>query len=325
MSAEGPPRGANRAPAGGSEAAEPRAWGDHIRAEGPQPRAWGPDAGGDSTLVVAAPAKVNLFLHVTGRRPDGYHTLESLLVLIDLADRIELVLRDDGVIERANDVPGVDAREDLALRAAHALRDVARCDAGVSIRVEKRIPLGGGLGGGSSDAASVLLGLNRLWRLRRSRQDLMPIGMALGADVPFFLGDGPALARGIGEALTPMSVPPLWIALAMPPVHVSTASVFASSALTPTGPYGKIDVFSEGYGHNDLEAVAAAAFPPVGRALHALRSVSPHARMTGSGACVFAPFDAERDARRALEALPADLPARVVRTLARHPLASFAS
>ena len=141
MSAEGPPRGANRAPAGGSEAAEPRAWGDHIRAEGPpqgrtlergardsssRPRAWKDDAGADSTLVVAAPAKVNLFLHVTGRRPDGYHTLEALLVLIDLADRIHLAPRDAGVIERTDAVPGVDAREDLALRAAHALRDAAR-------------------------------------------------------------------------------------------------------------------------------------------------------------------------------------------------------
>lgn len=324
MSAEGPPRGANHAPAGGSEAAEPRAWGDHIRAEGPQPRARGQDAGGDSTLVVAAPAKINLFLHVTGRRPDGYHTLESLLVLIDLADRIHLALRDDGVIERTNDVPGVDAREDLALRAAHALRDAARCDAGVSIRVEKRIPLGGGLGGGSSDAASVLLALNRLWKLHRSREDLMRIGLALGTDVPFFLGGGTAIARGIGEALTPMSVPPLWIALAMPTVHVSTASVFASSALTHTAPYGKIEVFSEGYGHNDLEVAAAAQHWQVREAVQALRSASPQARMTGSGACVFAPFASERDARLALSRLPAHTPGRVVRTVDRHPLAAFA-
>jgi 4-diphosphocytidyl-2-C-methyl-D-erythritol kinase len=265
-----------------------------------------------------------LFLHVTGRRPDGYHTLESLLVLIDLADRIDLVLRNDGAIERANDVPGIDARDDLALRAAHALREAAPCDAGVSIRVAKQIPIGGGLGGGSSDAASVLLALNRLWRLRLSRADLMRIGLALGADVPFFLGGGPALARGTGEALTPMSVPPLWIALAMPAVQVSTASVFASSALTRSAPSGKIDVFSEGYGHNDLEVAAAAQHWRVREAVQALRSASPQARMTGSGACVFAPFGSERDARRALSRLPAHTPGCVVRTVERHPLAGFA-
>ncbi|MGE5170529.1 MAG: 4-(cytidine 5'-diphospho)-2-C-methyl-D-erythritol kinase [Rudaea sp.] len=282
----------------------------------------GPPQG--ATLVVPAPAKLNLFLHVMGRRPDGYHTLESLLVLIDLADRIELVDRGDGAIERENDVPGVDACDDLAVRAAHALREATRRDAGVSIRVDKRIPLGAGLGGGSSDAASVLLGLNRLWKLGLSRADLMRMGLALGADVPFFLCAGAALARGIGEVLTPMSVPSLWIALAMPAVHVSTASMFASPALTATGPSGKIDVFSEGYGHNDLELAAVAQHRPVREAVQALRSASPQARMTGSGACVFAPFWSESDAQRALSLLPAHVPGRVVRTVERHPLAAFA-
>jgi 4-diphosphocytidyl-2-C-methyl-D-erythritol kinase len=282
-------------------------------------------ASGARRLVVPAPAKLNAFLHVTGRRADGYHTLESLFVAIDLADRVELADRDDDAIVRSAEVDGVAEDDDLALRAARALRAAAGVTRGVSIRVDKRIPMGAGLGGGSSDAASVLLALNRLWSLGLSRAALMHIGASLGADVPFFLGVGPALARGIGERLTPMSIPTAWIALAMPPAHVPTARIFASPELTHSTPSAKMSVFSEGYGHNDLEAVAAAAFPPVGRALHALRSVSPHARMTGSGACVFAPFDAERDARRALEALPADLPARVVRTLARHPLASFAS
>jgi 4-diphosphocytidyl-2-C-methyl-D-erythritol kinase len=275
-------------------------------------------------LVVPAPAKLNAFLHVTGRRADGYHTLESLFVAIDLADRVELVDRDDGAIVRDADVDGVAERDDLSLRAARALRAAAGVRRGVSIRVDKQIPMGAGLGGGSSDAASVLLGLNRLWSLGLSRAALTTIGASLGADVPFFLREGPALARGIGDVLTPMSAPAAWIALAMPNAHVPTARIFASPELTRSTPSAKMDVFSEGYGHNDLEAVAAAAFPPVGVALHALRRVSPHARMTGSGACVFAPFDAEREARRALEALPADLPARVVRTLARHPLASFA-
>lgn len=278
-----------------------------------------------ATLTVAAPAKLNWFLHVTGRRADGYHTLETLLVLIDLADTLALADRDDDAIVREGDVPGVPERDDLSLRAAHALRDATGVRRGVSIRVTKRIPQGAGLGGGSSDAASVLLALNRRWSLRLSRDALMRIGVRLGADVPFFLGGHAALARGIGERLMPMSVPPGWVALAMPRVHVSTATIFASRELTRATPSAKMNVFSEGYGHNDLEAAAVSAFPPVGEAVRALRRAAPAARMTGSGACVFAWFDTERDARRALAMLPAGMPGRVVRTLARHPLASFAA
>lgn len=276
-------------------------------------------------ITVAAPAKLNLFLHVTGGRADGYHTLESLVVLIDLADTIELADRDDGTIVRMAEIAGVSESDDLALRAAHALREAGGRAHGASIRVTKRIPQGAGLGGGSSDAASVLLGLNRLWSLGLSRAALMRIGARLGADVPFFLGDGAALARGVGDVLQPMSVPAYWMALAMPPVHVSTAAAFAAAELTRSEPSAKIDVFSEGYGHNDLEGAADAKFPQVREALLALRRASPLARMSGSGACVFAPFIAERDARKALERLPAGTPGRVVRTVARHPLASFAS
>lgn len=276
-------------------------------------------------LAVAAPAKLNLFLHVTGRRADGYHTLESLFALIDLADTIELVDREDGTISRDIAVPGVSERDDLTLRAAHALREAVAENRGASIRVTKRIPSGAGLGGGSSDAASVLLGLNRLWSLGLSRVTLMRIGVRLGADVPFFLGGGAALARGIGDVLTPLSIPAFWVALAMPRVHVSTAAMFASAELTRSVPSAKMNVFSEGYGRNDLEGAAGAQFPQVREAVLALRRASPLARMTGSGACVFAPFVTEPDARKALELLPADTPRCVVRTVARHPLASFAS
>jgi 4-diphosphocytidyl-2-C-methyl-D-erythritol kinase len=275
-------------------------------------------------LTVAAPAKLNLFLHVTGRRADGYHTLESLFVLIDLADTVELATRDDGRIVRLADVPGVAERDDLSLRAARALQDATGTGQGASIRLVKRIPQGAGLGGGSSDAASAILGLNRLWLLGLSRPELMRIGARLGADVPFFLGADAALARGIGDELTPMSVPPCWIALATPRAHVRTAAIFASRELTLSAPSAKMNVFSEGYGHNDLEAAAVAQFPRVREAVVALRQASPLARMTGSGACVFAPFQAERDAHRALAWLPAGTPGCVVRTLVRHPLASFA-
>ena len=278
-----------------------------------------------AALTLPAPAKLNLFLHVTGRRGDGYHTIESLFVPIDLADTVELVLRDDDRIVRLADVPGVRDEDDLTLRAARALRAACGISRGASIRLAKRIPQGAGLGGGSSDAACALLGLNRLWSLGLSRSELIAIGVTLGADVAFFLGEGPAFARGIGELLTPMSVPTYWIALAMPQVHVPTPSIFASPELTRATPSAKMSVFSEGYGHNDLETVAVSKFPQVGEAVRALRRASPLARMSGSGACVFAMFDAERDAQQALTGLPAETPGRVVRTLARHPLASFAA
>jgi 4-diphosphocytidyl-2-C-methyl-D-erythritol kinase len=276
------------------------------------------------SLTLPAPAKVNLFLHVTGRRADGYHTLESLFVPIDLADTVTLTLRDDGEIVRGTDIPGVPADDDLAIRAARALRARSNGREGATIAVDKRIPLGAGLGGASSDAASVLLGLNRLWGLGLERAKLSEIGVTLGADVPFFLGPGAALARGIGDVLTPMSVPPRFVALALPGVSVRTADIFAARELTRDATSAKINIFSEGYGRNDLEAVSAARFPEVASALDSLRRVTPSARMSGSGACVFAAFATEREAREALAELPGKIAGRVARTLSVHPLATFA-
>ena len=278
----------------------------------------------DRALVVAAPAKVNLFLHVTGRRPDGYHTLESLMALIDLCDTITLEHRDDGRIVRTNELAGIDEAHDLTLRAAHALREFAGVRTGASIAMKKRIPIGGGLGGGSSDAASVLLGLNRLWSLGLSRRELKGIGLNLGADVPFFIDSNAALARGIGEVLKPVSLPVSWLALAVPAVPVSTASIFAAPELTRSSASTKIDVFSDGYGRNDLEAVAAKRFPEIGSAVAALRRASASARMTGSGACAIAVFACRSDAESALAQLPRGTAGQVVRTLARHPLSGFA-
>jgi 4-diphosphocytidyl-2-C-methyl-D-erythritol kinase len=273
-------------------------------------------------LVVAAPAKVNLFLHVTGRRADGYHVLESLFAPIDLADSIELELRPDGVVRRRRSVPGVPEEQDLAARAARALQLASGTSLGVDYAIDKRIPLGAGLGGGSSDAASVLIGLNRLWDLRLSRNELARIAVDLGADVPFFLGSGPALARGIGDDLAPVSLPVTWLVLLTPPVHVPTAAIFAAPELTRDTPSAKMSVFSAVYGRNDLEPVAAARFHEVASALAELRHVAPQARMSGSGAAVFAAFASEGEARAAARGVRED--ARVVRTLARHPLASFA-
>ena len=274
-------------------------------------------------MVVAAPAKVNLFLHVTGRRADGYHTLESLFALIDWADTVTLTPRADGAIVRANPLPGVADRDDLAVRAALLLRGASGTKAGVTIDIVKQIPLGAGLGGGSSDAASVLLALNSLWQLNLPRHELAALGVTLGADVPFFLGGDAAVARGIGEILAPVSLPPLWLALAIPPVAVRTAEIFAAPELTCATPSAKIDVFSEGYGRNDLEPVTSARFPAVARSIAALKATSANARMTGSGGCAFAAFATEDAARAGLAGLPRGVAGKIVRTLARHPLAAL--
>src|SRR5512132_3545335 len=183
-------------------------------------------------LVLPAPAKLNLFLHVTGRRADGYHTLESLFVLLGISDRIGLTARDDGAIRRSSELAGVPPEADLAVRAAKLLAERTGAQRGVEIAVEKRIPIGGGLGGGSSDAATVLLGLNCMWQLGLSRRALMAMGLELGADVPFFIFGEPAFARGIGEGLEAVSLPPTWFLVIAPSVRVATAAIFAAPELT---------------------------------------------------------------------------------------------
>ena len=280
--------------------------------------------GGARSLTVPAPAKINGFLHVTGRRDDGYHTLESLMVALDFGDAITLTIRDDGAIERVGDVPGVSADHDLAIRAARALQQAVSTRYGADIAIVKRIPQGGGLGGGSSDAASVLLALNRLWGIGLARNELMAIGLPLGADVPFFLFGAPAIARGIGERLTEVTLPPRWVAVVVPPCAVATATIFAAPELTRASPSLKIDIFSEGYGRNDLQAVAVARYPDIAAAIEALARDSGAARMTGSGACVYAWFESEAAARAALTATGRATRGFVARTLARHPLAAFA-
>lgn len=286
-----------------------------------------PDGGARSrprTLTVPAPAKLNLFLHVTGRRADGYHLIETLFVALDFGDTLSLTHRSDGAIRRTTDLPGVPVERDLAIRAATSLQQETHCPQGVDISIVKRIPAGGGLGGGSSNAATVLLALNRLWGLDLPRAELMQIGLSLGADVPFFLHGEPALARGIGDRLTSVSIPPLWIAVVAPRVIVSTAEIFAAAELTRDSPATKMDVFSEGYGRNDLQPAAVARFPDIAAALTMLSARSRGARMSGSGGCVFAPFATEAEAHAALEVLPPALQGFVARTLSQHPLAAFA-
>ena len=277
----------------------------------------------------AAPAKLNLFLHVTGRRADGYHLLQSVFQLIDLCDELDFDLRDDGRIVRTTDIADVPADADLTVRAARLLQAVAAERGirvpGADIAIHKRLPMGGGIGGGSSDAATTLIVLNHLWQAGFSRAELMRLGLQLGADVPFFLLGENAFVEGIGEQLTPVSTPPAWFVLVHPGVAVPTPIIFRSPELTRDTKVVRIADFSRrlpAYGKNDLQAVAARAFPPVA---DALKWLSDHgdARMTGSGACVFAAFASESDADAVLRQVPSAWRSWKTRALAEHPLASL--
>lgn len=269
-----------------------------------------------------APAKLNLFLHVVGRRDDGYHLLQSVFRLIDHADTVHLELRDDGRVVREGALPGVSEDQDLTVRAARLLQPYARPGAGVGIRLDKRLPMGGGLGGGSSDAATVLLALNRLWAVDLPRQRLQALALTLGADVPVFVFGRTAFAEGVGELLQPIDAPAAWYVVLTPPVQVPTAAIFAAPELTRDTPALKIAPFSAGAGHNDLEPVVVGRYPEVGRHLQWLRQFG-EARMTGSGACVFASFATEDAARRVLQALPDTMQGFVARGLDKHPLYDF--
>lgn len=286
-----------------------------------------------------APAKLNLFLHVVGRRADGYHLLQSAFRLVDLADSLRFAPRDDGRITLADLLEGVPEERDLCVRAARLLQAAATArglnPCGVTVKLEKRIPMGGGLGGGSSDAATVLLALNRLWQAGFSRLELQALGLQLGADVPFFLSGGNALAEGVGEVLTPLDLPPAWYLILVPAVPVPTVAVFAAPELTRNTKSVKISSFSGGssgfwagagggklgvdFGHNDLQPVVCARYPEVARCLDWLAAYGK-ARMSGSGACVFAQFDQRGEADAVFAKLPAGMQGMVVAGLARHPL-----
>ena len=254
----------------------------------------------DETLW-PAPAKLNLFLHVTGRRPDGYHELQTVFQLIDLCDTIGISIRDDGRIERPDGPPGVDPESDLTVRAARALQAATGCPLGATLRIRKRIPMGGGLGGGSSDAATVLLALNELWGCRLPLDQLAGLGLPLGADVPVFVRGSSAWGQGVGEDLQPLELPESWYVVIHPGVAVGTRDVFQSPELTRNSPVITIRAFFQSGGRNDCEPVVRARFPEVADALDWLGRFAP-ARLTGTGSCIFAPcataIDAERLAAR---------------------------
>ena len=268
-----------------------------------------------------APGKLNLFLHVVGRRPDGYHRLQTAFQFIDLCDELQFWKRPPGVVERLSDLPGVPAEDDLCVRAARLLAAGAPGLPGVAIEVAKRLPMQGGVGGGSSDAATVLVALNQLWGLGLPVDRLAELGLSLGADVPVFVHGHAAWAEGVGEELTPLELPEPVYLLVRPDVTVSTAEVFKAPELTRDSPAITIRGFLQAGGRNDCEPVVRRRFPAVAEALDWLAQFAP-ARLTGTGACVFAAMPDGASARAALERLPRRWTGYVVRGLNRSPLAA---
>jgi 4-diphosphocytidyl-2-C-methyl-D-erythritol kinase len=277
---------------------------------------------------VPAPGKLNLFLHVLGRRADGpnagMHELQTVFRLIDHGDRIGIRARDDAEIRFA----GAFGEDNLCVRAARLLQSAAGSSQGADIELQKRLPVGGGLGGGSSDAATVLLVLNRFWKLGYNREQLMELGLRLGADVPIFLYGRNALGEGVGERLRGVDLDPAWYLVLTPQVPVSTKEIFSDASLTRDTKPLKMSPFLSGQGRNDLEAVAVRRYPEIAQHLAWLKERSPRAslspRMTGSGACVFAEFPREEDAVLLHSELPAAMQGFVARGLERHPLYEWA-
>ena len=267
----------------------------------------------------SAPAKLNLLLHVTGRRADGYHELQTLFQLIDLCDTIAIRVREDGRIERTAGASLVEPHADLAIRAARSLQAATGIRLGASLRVLKRIPLGGGLGGGSSDAATALLALNELWSCGLSVEELARLGLSLGADVPVFVRGFSAWAEGVGERLTPVELPERWYAVIHPGVAVSTRDVLQGPELTRNSPLITIRAFFESGGRNDCEPLVRARYPEVADALDWLARWAP-ARLTGTGSCVFAACASAIDAERIAARVPARWMSFVARGLNVSPV-----
>ncbi|MDX9737064.1 MAG: 4-(cytidine 5'-diphospho)-2-C-methyl-D-erythritol kinase [Azonexus sp.] len=277
----------------------------------------------DWTSEWPAPAKLNLFLHVVGRRPDGYHLLQTVFRFIECADYLRFVPRADGEIVLATPTPGVAEEADLAVRAARLLQAHTGCRQGASITLRKQLPMGGGLGGGSSDAATVLLALNHLWQTGLPRSELERIGLALGADVPVFVHGRNCFAEGVGERFIDLELPAATYLILHPAAHVPTAAIFGAATLRRDTPPLDPSQWRPGIGHNDLEPVACAAFPPVAAALDWLRGFAPEAMMTGSGACVFAAFADPAAAQAVFDQRPSGWRGWVARGLAQHPLAEI--
>ncbi|MBI2381477.1 MAG: 4-(cytidine 5'-diphospho)-2-C-methyl-D-erythritol kinase [Gammaproteobacteria bacterium] len=243
------------------------------------------------------PAKLNLFLHITGRRADGYHELQTVFQILDYGDELTVSVDDSGELVLETPVPGVPDEHNLVMRAARLLQAHAGTKQGARLSLDKRLPMGGGLGGGSSDAATTLVALNRLWACGLSEDELAALGLSLGADVPVFVRGRSCWAEGVGERIVPVQVPESWYLVLMPDCHVSTAEVFGDKDLTRNSAPITMRAFLDGQGRNDCEAVVCRHYPAVAEALSWLSQFAP-ARMTGTGACIFAAFSNEEEARR---------------------------
>ena len=269
--------------------------------------------------VYPAPAKLNLFLHVVGRRTDGYHLLQSVFRFIDFGDELGFALRDDGQIHHLRPLPGVDPEQDLCVRAARLLQQHSGCQLGADITLIKKLPLGGGLGGGSSDAATTLMVLNQLWQTGLTRSELQQLSLTLGADVPVFIFGQSAFAEGVGEILQPVELDCPWYVVLTPPVHVSTPQVFADKGLTRDTEIIRMRDFKSARTRNDLQPVACRLYPEIRQHMDWLEQFAS-ARMTGSGACVFAEFTSEDAARDVMQNIPDTMSGFVAKGLQYHPL-----
>ena len=288
----------------------------------------------DSLRDCLAPAKLNLFLHITGRRPDGYHALQTVFQLLDWGDTLHFTVRADGRVHRKTEVPGVPEQSDLVVRAASLLKAHSGTPLGVDIEIDKRLPMGAGLGGGSSDAATTLLALNRLWKLDVPREVLQTLALQLGADVPFFVFGKNAFAEGVGEALQAVQLPPRCFLVVTPKCHVPTVEIFTDRALTRDTKAITITDFlaeqscdarwPESFGRNDMQPVVVGKYAEVAQVLKWFDNIAP-ARMTGSGSSVFAAFPSIGEAEAAQAKLPAGWASAVTPSLDTHPLFAFAS
>ena len=263
-------------------------------------------------LTLPAPAKLNLMLHITGRRADGYHELQTLFQFLDYGDELSFRLREDGQIRLLTELPGVDHDSNLIVRAARMLQRESGCTLGADIQLTKRLPMGGGIGGGSSDAATSLVGLDHLWNTGLGEDRLAELGLNLGADVPVFVRGRAAFAEGVGERLQPVDLAEPWFLVIAPQVSVSTAEIFADPELTRNTPAITVRSLLAGGGHNDCQPVVEKRYPEVRNALSLLNKFV-QARMTGTGACVFGSFPNEGEADKVRRQLPATLPSFVAR------------
>jgi len=271
------------------------------------------------SLSCPAPAKLNLFLHITGRRPDGYHSLQTLFRFINLQDTLYFSFREDGIVHRTNAVASVSEESDLCVRAARLLQAETGCTSGVDIAIDKHIPMGGGLGGGSSDAATTLIALNRLWSLDLTRTQLMKLGLKLGADVPVFIFGKNAFAEGVGEELRAFPMRMAWYVVLFPNVHVPTAQIFAHPELTRDTVSITMRALSEHQFRNDMQTLVCNLYPEVARHI-AWLGVFGKAMMTGSGASVFAEFSSRSLAEAVIQQLPENMNGVVAQGLTAHPL-----